>query len=228
MGTKAGAARLTVKQRAERNRTIRFELAIPGANTEGVAARWGVSESYCRALRVGGIHIQDGGPVVRLQLPPISKPARRKLLETALESRRIFGTDPKFADVQQAVLGEPGVLSGRRRVRVQKLLASALRCVDRILNKNIGPSDPRTGCRLWTAGCRNRDWVRKDGKQVIMRYPFVADPADGHSLLSPERILCQLAGIPLRPRQRIPRSCKSGPLCLAVEHFVVDGVKHGL
>ena len=32
----------------------------------------------------------------------------RKLLEKALESRRIFGTAPKFADVQEAVLGEPG------------------------------------------------------------------------------------------------------------------------
>jgi hypothetical protein len=158
-------------------------------------------------------------------LPPISKAARRKLLEKALESRRIFGTDPTFADVQEAVLGEPKVLSGRRRVRVQKLLQSSLKCVNRVL-ANIGPKDPATGCAKWCSGTRARSWKNRDGTVRVVRYPFISDPADAHSLLDPKKLVCQLASIALRPRQRIQMSC-GDHMCMAVEHFRVDGVKHG-
>lgn len=225
MATKAPAAPLTGKQRAERNRAIRFEISVPGATSEEVAARWGVSASYVRALAVGGIHPRDGGPIRCSQPPLITKAARRKLLETALDSRRLFGTDPKFADVQQAVLGEPKVLSGRRRVRVQRLLQSALRCVDRVIS-NIGPKDPATGCAKWCAGTRERTWVNRDDTPRSVRYPFVADPADNHALLDPKRLLAQLASIPLQPRQRIRMSC-GDHMCMAVEHFVIGGERRG-
>jgi hypothetical protein len=212
--------RLTREQR----RQIRFEMAAGTTSTE-IEQRGVCSASTARALRVGALHPEDGGPTVRMQLPPITKAARRKLLETALESRRIFGTDPKFADVQEAVAGEPRVLQGRRRIRVHKLLASTLRCIDKVL-ANIGPPDPVTGCKLWTGFTRKRSWKNSDDAERSVLYPTISDPADSHSLIDPKRVLATLSSIPLQPRQRIRMSC-GDHMCMAVEHFVIGGERRG-
>jgi hypothetical protein len=219
-----GARRRFPPLTREQRRQIRFDMAA-GATSAEIEARGLCSATTARALRVGALHPEDGGPIVRLQLPPITKAARKAVLKSALESRRVLGTNPAFKHVTEAVTGGP-VLQGRKRVRIHKILAASVRCIDRIL-KNIGPADPVTGCKLWQAGTREREWTNRDENKRVVRYPFCSDPADQHSLLSPERILCSLASIPLRARQRLGRSCQSGAMCLEVKHFIVNGVQHG-
>ncbi len=203
-------------------RHVRHQMAAGTTSTE-IEERGLCAASTARSLRNGNLHPELGGPMAPGQMPPVSKAYRRKLLDQVLESRRVFGTNPGFGDVEQAVAGK--VLSGRTRQRVHRLLKSSVRCIDRIL-ENIGPPDPLTSCRLWGGLTRKRSWSQKDGTPREVFYPAAVDPTDRKGLIDPKRVICQLASIPIQVRQRISMAC-GNHLCCESRHFVIGGVIRG-
>jgi hypothetical protein len=197
--------------------SIRYERAA-GHTCREIAMHWNVSASFVSQLCIGASHVRDADGPLTMKPARLPRAAQRKILQTALDERRIYGGEPTLKAVGAAVIGEPKRLQGRKLVRVQRLLSASLRVVDRIL-ENVGPKNASTGCALWTAGCRERVWTNKDGTKRKVRYPF-AVAADGHSLEDPKRVLLALASRYAPPRARIRMKCGDLLRC-ETKHMVV-------